>query len=373
MRWVLWLLPALIWAQSGCEGDVNADGSVSAADMEILLVHWGETAGSPGFQSGYDVSQNGRIDVVDAVWVLNQWGNLCGPNIAGCPVFPINNIWNTRVDSLPVHAQSAAWINSIGANTGFHMDFGSGLWQGAPIGIPYTTVPGSQPLVPIVFDVEDESDPGPYPIPPDAPIEGGPGSNGDRHVLVIDADNCVLYEMFYSFPINGGLSWTAYSGAVYDLNSHALRPDTWTSADAAGLPIFPGLVRYEEVSNGAIRHALRFTAAQTQRAYVWPARHYASSNTNPNLPPMGIRVRLKASYNISGFSAENQVILTALKEYGMMLADNGSPWYISGIPDEGWDNDDLHELDVLRGSDFEVVDVSSLMVDPDSGEALPPP
>jgi len=287
--------------------------------------------------------------------------------------FPPDNIWNTRIDALPVDPRSSNYINTIGANAGLHPDFGAGLWEGGPIGIPYTTVPGTQPRVAVAFDYADESDPGPYPIPTDAPIEGGADSDGDRHVLVVDRDHCVLYEMYDAWPTPDG-SWYAGSGAVFDLRSHALRPADWTSADAAGLPILPGLVRYDEVMSGAIRHALRFTAPYTRREYLWPARHYASSSTDPNRPPMGQRFRLKADFDISGFSPTNQVILTALKQYGMFLADNGSSWFLSGVPDERWDNDDLHELqERVRGSAFEAVDESSLMIDPDSGQALPPP
>ncbi len=288
--------------------------------------------------------------------------------VGGCPLFPANNVWNTRIDSLPVDPRSDDYINMIGSNTGVHPDFGT-EWEGAPIGIPYTTVPGTQPLVQVVFEYDDESDPGPYPIPPDAPIEGGPDSDGDRHVLVVDRDNCTLYEMWSSYPQADG-SWQAGSGAVFDLLSNALRPDTWTSADAAGLPILPGLVRYDEVASGVITHALRFTARYTQRKYVWPARHYASSSTDPARPPLGQRFRLKASFDISGFSPEVQVILTALKTYGMFLADNGSNWYISGAPDPRWNDDVLvSELRQVRGSDFEAVDESGFMLDPDSGQA----
>ncbi len=297
------------------------------------------------------------------------------PQIAGCDIFPGDNIWNTPIDTLPGHPNSANYINSIGANVGLHADFGSGVWppgSNSPIGIPYVDVPGSQPKVTVTFSsYPSESDPGPYPIPPDAPIEGGPDATGDRHVLVLDRDNCILYEMFYAFPQGNG-SWEAANGALYDLRSHDLRPDGWTSADAAGLPILPGLVRYDEVASGEIRHAIRFTAPQTQAAHIWPARHDASSLTGSNYPPMGLRLRLKASYDISGFSPEIQVILQAFKTYGIILADNGSAWYISGVPDERWNNDHLHEIDVITGSDFEVVDVSSLMIDPNSGQAQQP-
>jgi hypothetical protein len=289
-----------------------------------------------------------------------------------CPLFPANNVWNTRLDTLPVDPNSAAYVNNISATAGLHPDFGSGLWNGEPIGIPFTTVPSTQPLVAVSFGYAGESDPGPYPIPADAPIEGGPDSTGDRHVLVVQNGTCQLYEMWNAWPTPDG-SWYAGSGARFDLQSNALRPAGWTSADAAGLPILPGLVRYDEVASGAINHALRFTVPYTRREYIWPARHYASSSTDPNRPPMGQRFRLKASFDISGFSPTNQVILTVLKQYGMFLADNGSSWYLSGVPDERWDNDDLHQLQVLvHGPDFEAVDESSLMLDPDSGEARPP-
>ena len=297
-----------------------------------------------------------------------------GQMIGGCAVFPADSIWNVRVDALPLDAASAAYVETIGAEADLHPDFGSGDWppgSGSPIGIPFVIVPAGQPPVPVAFLYDDESDPGPYPIPPDAPIEGGPEGDGDRHVLVVQSGPCTLYETFYSYPLDGGSSWTADSGAVFELGSYALRPETWTSADAAGLPILPGLVRWEEVAAGAIEHALRFTAPQTRRAYVWPARHYASSLTDPAYPPMGQRFRLRSDFDISGFSPRVQVILRALKEYGMMLADNGSAWFLSGVPDERWDNDELRELRTVQGSDFEAVDVSSLMVDPDSSRTAP--
>ena len=289
-------------------------------------------------------------------------------SIAGCAVFPANNYWNTPVDRLPVDSNSAAYVATIGADKPLVPDFGSGTFQGGPIGIPFVVVPGSQPKVPISFQYADESEPGPYPLPPDAPIEGGSQSTGDRHVLVIDRDNCVLYEVFSSYPQTDG-SWKAGSGAVFKLNSNTLRPDTWTSADAAGLPIVPGLVRYDEVAAGEIRHAIRFTVPQTRHAYIWPARHFASSLTGPQYPPMGARFRLKAGFDISSYSPENQVILRALKKYGMLLADNGSSWFISGAPDDHWNNDLLRELRRVHGSDFEAIDELSLKIDPNSGQA----
>lgn len=295
-----------------------------------------------------------------------------GPTSAaldGCPMFPADNIWSARVDTLPIHPRSAEYVASIGPSIGLHPDFGAGTWDGGPIGIPYATVPGSQPPVGITFHYDTESDPGPYPIPPDAPIEGGPASGGDRHVLLVDRDRCTLYEVYDAHPRDDG-TWEAGSGAVWDLRSHGLRPATWTSADAAGLPILPGLVRYDEVAAGEIRHALRFTAQRTQRAYVWPARHHASSITDPGVPPMGQRFRLRASFDVSPFAPEVRIILQALKTYGMMLADNGSNWFVSGAPDPRWDDDVLvAALRQVKGADFEAVDVSGLMVHPDSGQA----
>jgi hypothetical protein len=291
--------------------------------------------------------------------------------IGGCPMFPADNVWNTPVDTLPVDAHSAQYVATIGASAHAHADFGSGLYDGGPIGIPYTTVPGDQPRVPVSFTWPDESDPGPYPIPADAPIEGGPDSSGDRHVLVVDSGACVLYELYNAWPQGSGASWYADAGAIFDLQSNALRPDTWTSADAAGLPILAGLVRYDEVASGEIRHAIRFTATARQ-AHIWPARHDTQDPTGLQYPPMGQRFRLKASYDISGFAPEVQVILRALKKYGMILADNGSSWFLSGVPDERWDNDHLHQLSQIAGSAFEAVDESSLMIDPNSGQARSP-
>ncbi|MGI8588477.1 MAG: S-layer homology domain-containing protein [Chloroflexia bacterium] len=286
-----------------------------------------------------------------------------------CPIYPADNIWNRNIAALPTYTLSAAYVASIGISAPVHPDFGSGLYNGGPIGIPFTTVTAGQAFVPIHFTAYgSESDPGPYPIPTDAPIEGGPNSSGDRHVLVVDQGNCTLYEMYRSFPNSDG-SWNADAGALWNLNSDALRPAGWTSADAAGLAVLPGLVRYDEVASGVIRHALRFTAPQTQQAYLWPARHEAGSSTDPTLPPMGLRLRLKANVDLTGFPAEDKVILQALKDYGMFLADNGSPWFISGAPDERWDNDTIQQLVNINGSDFEAVDESGLMIDPNSGRS----
>jgi hypothetical protein len=275
------------------------------------------------------------------------------PGAPKCPVFPATNAWNERVDTLPVAANSAQMIQSIGLDTGLHPDFGSGLYDGQPIGIPYDVVSKQTKRSRVKFDYADESDKGPYPIPKSVHIEGGRASTGDRHALLLDKDACKLYELFALYPKSGG--WTAGSGAIFNLRSNALRPAGWTSADAAGLPIFPGLARYDEVAHGVIDHALRFTAAHTRRAYVYPARHYASSSDDPALPPMGLRVRLKASVDISGFPKQARVVLQALKTYGMILADNGSNWYISGAPNPHWSNDDLHSLGRITGSMFEVV------------------
>ncbi|MDQ2920047.1 MAG: hypothetical protein M3R52_00310 [Acidobacteriota bacterium] len=284
-----------------------------------------------------------------------------GASLHGKQLFPSDNPWNQDISTMPVDPNSANLISSIGVNTGLHPDFGT-VYNGASNGIPYIIVAGTQSRVAINYTAYgDESDPGPYPVPPNAPIEGGPNSQGDRHVLVIDRDNWKLYELGYAFPINNGTSWNANCGAVFDLNSNALRPAGWTSADAAGLPIFPGLVRYDEVfEQGVIAHALRFTVQNTRRAYVYPARHYASSNASPNLPPMGMRVRLKASFDVSGFSPAMQVILRAMKKYGMIVADNGSNWYFSGAPDPRWNDNELSTLKTIKGSNFEVVQMNTL-------------
>jgi len=278
-----------------------------------------------------------------------------------CAVFPKNNPWNQRVDKLPVLKNSNAIVGAIGTGGGVHPDFGSGLYDGAPIGIPYTTVSRSQRKVHVSFDYADESDKGPYPVPAKAPIEGGRSSDGDRHVIVVDRDACKLYELYAAYPKNGGASWTAGSGAIWSLKSNKLRPSGWTSADAAGLPILPGLARYEDLKKkGGIDHALRFTASRTRKAFIYPARHYASSLTDPDLPAMGQRLRLKAGFNVNGFPKQARAVLVALKRYGMILADNGSSWFISGAPNKHWNNDDLHTLDKVKGSDFEVVDTSTL-------------
>jgi hypothetical protein len=284
-----------------------------------------------------------------------------GASLAGYRLFPADNPWNRDVSRNAVDPNSAALIASCGLRN-LHPDFGT-VWNGAPIGIPYIVVSGSQSRVPVTFDYADESDPGPYPIPGDAPIEGGASASGDRHVLVLDRDAQVLYELFDAHPRDGGARWEAGSGAVFDLRSNRLRPAGWTSADAAGLPILAGLVRYDEVMElGVIQHALRFTCPATRRAYLPPATHYASSRTDANLPPMGMRVRMKADYDISRFSAPVQVILRAMKTYGMLLADNGSGWYVSGAPDARWNDSELGALKTIPSSAFEVVRMEGLVV-----------
>ncbi|MFN0101673.1 MAG: hypothetical protein ACKV2U_06225 [Bryobacteraceae bacterium] len=290
-----------------------------------------------------------------------------GPTIGGCPVFPVDNIWNTPVDQLAIHPSSSTWIATIGATGGVHADFGAGIWDGGPIGIPFVPVPATQPKYPATFLYQSESDTGPYAVPLNAPIEGGSGSTGDRHAISVETGNCILYEIYRAFPQSS--SWKGDSGAIFSLLSNALRPATWTSADAAGLPIFAGLVRYDEIAAGEIRHAIRFTVPQTQKAYVWPARHYASSLTGAQYPPMGARFRLRAGFDVSSYSLTNRIILNAMKKYGMMLADNGSKWYISGAPDSRWNDSDLHNLGNVKGSDFEAVDVAPLIVDINSGQA----
>jgi hypothetical protein len=280
------------------------------------------------------------------------------PSAPQCSIFPKSNVWNRRVDRLPVAANSDAIIRSIGPDDTLHPDFGSGVWEGAPIGIPITVVRGRQAKTRVRFEYADESDRGPYPIPRNVKIEGGRQSDGDRHALILDRDNCRLYELFALYP--EGNRWRGGSGAIWNLRTNRLRPAGWTSADAAGLPILPGLARFDEVARGRIDHALRFTVSRTRRAYVYPARHYASSATDANLPPMGLRLRLKASFRTAGYPRQARIVLEALKRYGMMVSDNGSDWYITGAPDPRWSNEQLRALKRVPGSAFEVVDTSRL-------------
>jgi hypothetical protein len=298
------------------------------------------------------------------------------PTVGGCQVLPANNYWNTPIDALPVHASSAAWVSTIGNTARLHPDWGNVLADN--YGIPYTTVTGAQPLVEVHGQYEEESDPGPYPIPPNAPIEGGPASGGDRHVLVIETTNCILYELFDAFPQVDG-SWIASSFAKWPLNSNDLRPPGWTSADAAGLPIFAGLVRYEEAAVGEIAHAIRFTADSIwgmengQPKYLWPARHWSGSLTNPNFPPMGARFRLKSSFAISpSFHPLTQTIHRAFKKYGLVLADRGSNWFFQGVSHESWPDQVFDELKTIAGSNFEAVDTSVMMIDVNSAQARQP-
>jgi hypothetical protein len=286
----------------------------------------------------------------------NNPGPIESISLNGMTVFPVNNPWNTDISGEAVDPNSSVLIAGIGNSTHLHPDFGT-EWQGSMIGIPYNVIGGNQPKVKVNFDYDDESDPGPYPVPPNAFIEGG----SDRHVIVVDSTNHMLYEL-YAAEKNADNSWNAGSGAIFDLTSNKLRPDYWTSADAAGLPIFPGLVRYDEVvENGEIKHALRFTANKTRNAFVHPATHGASDYTNIDLPPMGMRVRLKADFDISGFAPHVQVILKALKKYGMFLADNGSNWYISGVHDSRWNDEELGELKTIEGSNFEVIKMGTVI------------
>lgn len=272
------------------------------------------------------------------------------PGAPACTVLPPGNVWNQRVDTLPRHPDSARLVRSIGLDSGLHPDFS----DGGRYGIPINVVGRATPRTRVRFDYADESDRVAYPIPARPRIEGG----GDRHILMLDRDACRLYELFAAQRTARG--WSAGSGAVFDLRSNALRPAGWTSADAAGLPILPGLARHDEVARGVIDHALRFTASRTRRAYVYPARHFAASSGDPGLPPMGLRVRLKRSVPLAGYGPQARVVLTALKRYGMILADNGSPWYVTGAPSPGWDDDDLHDLGRITGRDFEVVDTRRL-------------
>ncbi len=280
---------------------------------------------------------------------------------AGCAILPPDNVWHADVSRLPVLGQSGAYVASIGAAKPLHPDFG------APFGIPVTTIRPDQARVPVHFEYAGESDPGPYPIPANALVEGGPSADGDRHVILYDPAGCRLYELYDAHAQGSG--WTAGSGAVYDLRSNRLRRAGATSADAAGLPVLPGLVRYDEVKAGHIDHAIRMTAPQTRNAYLWPARHAASTRTGANLPPMGLRLRLKAGVDVSRLPGPARVIAEALKRYGAILADNGSAWYLSGTQDDRWDDDALNALKSLRGDQFEAVDESGLMVNPDTGQA----
>lgn len=294
----------------------------------------------------------------------------CQPTVpdTSCPMFPADSHWHASVKALPVLSNSSSIVGTVGSTAGLKADFGSGLWDGGPIGIPYVVVPGTQPKVRVTFDYADESDAGPYPIPANPPIEGGTQGTGDRHILIVDKGACRLYELYDAHP-TGTSAWTAGSGAIWDLRSNALRPASWTSADAAGLPILPGLVRYDEVAAGRIDHAIRMTVPVSRTTYLWPARHQAGSTSSTNAPAMGQRFRLKASVKETDFPASVRPIITALKTYGAINADNGSAWFMSGVPDARWNNDDLQSLRRILGRDFEAVDASGMMVSANSGQA----
>ncbi len=285
-----------------------------------------------------------------------------GPSLGGCALFPADNPWNTDISGFPVDPKSSAYIASIGAETGLHPDFGA-PYLGAPNGIPYVVVPANQPNVAVLFTASpDESDPGPYPFPLDAPIEGGPQGDGDRHVLVVQQGSCTLFETWLSYP--KASTWEAGSGAIWHLDKNEIRKDTWTSADAAGLAILPGLVRYDEaVQQKEIKHALRVTVSGAQKAFIYPASHSdGAAGKDPNAPPMGLRLRLRANFDVAPFAPEVQVMLKAMKKYGLMVADSGSDWFISGAPNDLWSDDNLHQLNMVVGSDFEAVTTGAIHV-----------
>lgn len=332
--------------------DNDGDGKIDFPRDKSCRSRSGRSEGKPHQKPGSGPGSAGTLP--------SNPGSLgVGASLGARLPFPADNEWNRDVSGDPVDPDSARIIATTNPSTGLHPDFGT-VWEGAPIGIPYVVVAGSQPKVGVTFDYSAESDAGPYPIPDDAPVEGGSSSTGDRHVLIIDRDSWKLYELFGAYNTTSG--WHAGSGAIFDLSSNSLRPRGWTSADAAGLPIFPGLVRYDEVvEQGEIRHALRFTVQRTRHAFVEPARHYASSANDPALPPMGMRVRLKASVDIAGYPTEVQVILKAMKKYGMIVADNGSNWFVSGAPDGRWNDERLHSLGAIKGNDFEVVKMGTVV------------
>lgn len=338
-------------AQLTATGTENAAGNYSVSVM------------NPNPGSATSSSQNLQVTATGGGNPPLSCGGMSlgqGGSLNGFVPFPSDNLWNKDISAAPVDPNSAAIISFIGSGIGLHPDFGSGLYNGSSMGIPYLVVGAQQAMVPINFTAYgDESDPGPMPIPVTAQIEGYPApGSGDRHVLVLDSSNCWLYELYSSYP--NAASWNVASAAAWDLTADGQRPYTWTSADAAGLPIFPGLARYDEVAAGQINHALRFTLQSSRAAFVLPATHWAANSSNALAPPMGMRMRLKASFDISLFSAANQVILTALKKYGMIMADNGSSMYISGAPDDRWNNSDLHNLGGVTAADFEVIQMNPI-------------
>lgn len=353
-----WFSPVVLALLLGCPTPLATHDGASGGNGQHTA---GNVAGNDNASTDAsgDAGATGDTSSGDAAGADS--GENSSGDLADLRVFPPDNPWNTDISAYPVHVNSDAYIASIGFDVGLHPDFGT-VWEGAPIGIPYNIVTPETPWSDVAFDYADESDPGPYPIPLSPLIEGGPDSDGDRHILMVDVAGKKLYELFYAFRGNAG--WTAGSGAIFDLTSNDLRPAGWTSADAAGLPIFPGLVRYDEVvERGRINHALRFTVSRTQRAYIPPATHFASSRTDQNLPPMGLRVRLRADFDISGFTPNVQVILRAMKQYGMFVADNGSNWYVSGAPDDRWNDDELRQLRDVKGRNFEAVDTGNIVTD----------
>jgi hypothetical protein len=283
-------------------------------------------------------------------------------------MFPESSHWNQPVEDLPVLRGSDRMVRAIGADDTMHADFGSGRYAGARIGIPFVTVGRSQPKVPVAFDYDDEADQGPYPIPRDVPVEGGRGSDGDRHVIVVDRDRCRLYELFAAYPRDGGSRWTAGSGAIWNLRSNRMRPAGWTSADAAGLPILPGLLRWNEVRSGKVNHAIRFTTDVTRTHHLWPARHDAGSRDGAAYPPMGARFRLRASFSTQGYGPDARAVIRAMKLYGLVLADNGSPWFFQGERNAHWPNRLISELKTIPASSFVAVDASGLKVSGDSAQ-----
>jgi hypothetical protein len=337
---------------------LTATGTQSTAGTVAVSVSNPNPGGSTSSSLNVQVTSNAPPPPPTACSVMSPGQ---GGSLNGFVPFPSDNLWNKDVSSSPVDPDSTSLINFIGASVTVHPDFGSGLYQGSSIGIPYVVVDSTQPFVTVNFTAYgDESDPGPMPVPANAPIEGYPNpGNGDRHVLVLDNNNCWLYELYNASAGSGG-TWNAGSAAVWDLLNDEQRPWTWTSADAAGLPIFPGLVRYDEVAAGSINHAIRFTLQFSRAAFVPPASHWASTSSQAMAAPMGMRLRLKSSFDVSTFSATNQVILKAMKKFGMIMADNGSSMYISGAPDDRWDNNDLHSLGSVTASDFEVVEMNPI-------------
>jgi hypothetical protein len=354
-------------------GDANNDNIVDITDFTLVRAGFGRPCGDPAYDGRVDFNGDCLVDITDFTLLRGNFGQAGVTALIGsCPILPANNIWNRNIAAEPTHVLSDAYLASwtVSGTVPLHADFGACCWRGEPIGIPPSIVSG-HPAVPITFTHwGSQSDPGPYPVPTNAPIEGGPASSGDRHVVALDTAACILYELYRAYPQADG-GWHAGSGAVFDLHSNALRPDGWTSADAAGLPIYPGLVRYDEVAGGSIRHALRFTINRINRAYVWPARHSDGAETDPNVAPMGIRLRLKASVDISGYAPPLRVVLQALKDYGMILADsdNARQFGVTGLPDERWNNTMLNTIETIQAMDFEVVDTSGLMIDPDSGQS----